>query len=286
MQGLHLEDANFHQAILARANLSGAHLEGANFCRTDLYETNFKDACLARANLQGVQMVRTRLAGADLQSCKVYGLSAWDLTLDQPPVKQELIVRYRPSCARQPNRDDEEVQVEDLDLAAFMYLTLNNRNISRIIEAAGRKWVLLLGRFTQRKSVLNAIAEALKQRQFTPIIFDFPPPKQRDLIETIMLLAGMSALVIVEITSPRSTPMELQAIAPNYGVPVVPIMKRGTKEFGTFSGLRKFPWVHPTITYDTQEDLIYRLEEVIRRVIAEANGLIEGRGTGDITAAQ
>jgi hypothetical protein len=279
MQGLHLERANFHQAILARADLSGAHLEGANFCRTDLYETNFRNASLARANLQGVQMVRTNLAGADLRGCKVYGLSAWDLKLGRPLEKQELIVRYRPSYERRPSRDDEVVQVEGLDLAAFMYLTLNNRNISRIIEAAGRKWVLLLGRFTKRKSVLTAIAEALKQRHLIPIIFDFPPPEQRDLIETVMLLAGMSALVIVETTSPRSTPMELQAIAPNYGVPVVPIMKRGAKEFGTFSGLRKFPWVHKTITYKTTERLIARLQkDVISRVAAEADGLMEGKG--------
>jgi hypothetical protein len=33
----------------------------------------------------------------------------------------------------------------------------------------------------------------------------------------------MSAFVIVEITNPRSTPMELQAIASSYGVPIVPI---------------------------------------------------------------
>lgn len=273
MQGLHLERANFHQAILARANLSGAHLARANFCRTDLYETNFRNASLPRANLQGVQMVRTILTGADLRSCKVYGLSAWDLTLDQPPVKQELIVRYRPSCAHRPNRDDEEVQVESLDLAAFMYLTLNNRNISRIIEAVGRKWVLLLGRFTQRKSVLTAIAKALKQKRLIPIIFDFPPPEQRDLIETVILLAGMSALVIVEITSPRSTPMELQAIASNYGVPVQPIMKQGAKEFGTFSGLRKFPWVQETITYKTPKKLIAELQkDVIKRVVAAIQG--------------
>lgn len=266
MQRLHLEHANFHQAILAKADLSGAHLEGANFCRTDLYETIFQKAHLARANLQGVQMVRTILTGADLRNCKVYGLSAWDLELDHPLVKQELIVRYRPSYTRRPNQDEEEVQVEGLDLAAFMYLTLSNRNISRIIEAAGRKWVLLLGRFTQRKRVLTAIAHSLKQWRLIPIIFNFPPPGQRDLIETIILLAGMSKLVIVEITSPRSTPMELQAIVPNYRVPVVPIMKQGAKEFGMFPGLRKFPWVRPTITYKTLEELIPRLHKVIRQV--------------------
>ena len=160
-----------------------------------------------------------------------------------------------------------------------MYLILNNRNISRIIEAAGRKWVLLLGRFTRRKSVLTDLAEALKKRNLTPIIFDFPPPEQRDLIETVMLLAGMSALVIVEITDPRSTPMEMQAIASNYGVPIVPIMKQGAKEFGTFSGLRKFPWVQPTIPYDTAEDLIGQLEkDVLGRLNTEANGLVEGKG--------
>jgi len=272
MQGLHLEHANFHQAILAKTNLSGAHLEGGNFCRTDMYETNFENAFLARANLQGVQMVRTKLSGADLRGCKVYGLSAWDL-VNQPQEQQELDVRYRPSYARRPS-EEENVQVEGLDLAAFMYLTLNNRNISRIINAAGRKWVLLLGRFTQRKSVLKVIAKALKKQDLIPIIFDFPKPERRDLIETIMLLAGMSALVIVEITNPRSTPMELQAIVPNYGVPVVPIMKQGAREFATFSGLRKFPWVRPTIPYKSSAELIRKLQEVIFESQSERNRLV------------
>ena len=277
MQRLHLEHANFHQAILAQTDLSWAHLEGANFCRTDMYETNFEHAILTGANLQGVQMVRTKLAEADLCGCKVYGLSAWDLR-DQPVENQQLIVRYsKPSYARRPSRDEEkvQVQVEGLDLAAFIYLTLNNQNLSRIIEAAGRKWVLLLGRFTRRKSVLTTIGKALKEQHLIPIIFDFPPPEKKDLVETVTLLAGMSALVIVEITSPRSTPMELQAIVPNYGVPVVPIMKKGAKEFATFSGLRRFPWVRPTITYKSRRELMDRLQEVIQHVGRGGNGLIE-----------
>jgi uncharacterized protein YjbI with pentapeptide repeats len=81
-RGYTCKRANFHHAILARADLSGAHLEGPSFCRTDLYETNFQTALLARANLQDVQMVRTNLPGAALRGCKVYDLSAWDLILD------------------------------------------------------------------------------------------------------------------------------------------------------------------------------------------------------------
>jgi hypothetical protein len=70
LHGISMRCANFHQAILAGADLSGAHLEGANFCRTDLYETIFRNAKLRHANLQGVQLARTDLRGADLRDCK------------------------------------------------------------------------------------------------------------------------------------------------------------------------------------------------------------------------
>jgi hypothetical protein len=44
-----------------------------------------------------------------------------------------------------------------------------------------------------------------------------PGPRQRGLIETL-LLAGMGGFVVVEISDPRPAPLELQAIASNYGV--------------------------------------------------------------------
>ena len=276
LQGIHLERANFHQAILAGTNLSYAHLEGANFCRTDLYKTQFRNACLKGANLQGVQLAMTDFTGADLSGCKVYGLSAWDLQLTG--AKQEnLIVKYRPVGS-----NEEEVVVESVDLAAFMYLTLTNRNISRIVEAASRKWVLILGRFTEGKDILEKIADALKQRQFIPIKFDFDRPEHRDLIETIILLAGMSAFVIAEISNPRSTPLELQAIASNYGVPIFPIMKRGSEPFGMFSGLRKFRWVFPPLEYDSADDLIRRLpNEVIAPALQETQRLAEAKRSAE-----
>jgi hypothetical protein len=194
-------------------------------------------------------------------------VSAWDLAFDEDTEQQQLVVRYRPRTASAgkaypgtgSNAAEEEVIVDGLDVAAFMYLTLNNRNISRIVDAVSKWWVLLLGRFTHRKSVLNALAAKLKERQFTPVIFDFPPPERQDLLETIMLLGGMSRCVIVEMTNPRSAPMELQAIAASYSVPIVPIMRRGAKEVATLSGLRKFPWVQPTIIYHSPDDVIRRL---------------------------
>lgn len=260
LAGVHLEHASFHQAILAGADLTGAHLEGANFCRTDLYETDLTGAFLTNANLQGVQLARTRLSGAHLSGCTVYGLSAWDLA-DEPADEDDLLIRYLPVHEREgldsPSNPltVKELRVKGLDLASFMYLTLNNRNIARVIDAAGTKWVLILGRFTERRDVLDAIEADLKEWGYIPIIFDFPPPGRRDLIETLLLLAGLSAFIVVEMTNPRSTPLEVQAIAPNYGVPLVPLVSGTETVPAMFAGLRKFPWVHKPIRYDTPIDL-------------------------------
>jgi hypothetical protein len=160
------------------------------------------------------------------------------------------------------NAKPDEVKVEGLDLAGFIYLTLSNRNISRILAAAGRQWVLLLGRFTDNGAkVLNEIEKGLKRLNLIPIIFNFPPPTRRDVIETIILLGGMSKFIVVVMTNSSSIPMELQAIVPNFGVPVIPVMEKGAKVFGTFSGLRKYPWVRKTIKYDPS-----RPDQIIKRL--------------------
>ena len=79
LRGMSLRRANFHQAILAKADCTAAHFEQANFCRTDLYQTNFTGAFLTEANLQGVQLAGTNLTGTHLDRCRVYGLAAWDV---------------------------------------------------------------------------------------------------------------------------------------------------------------------------------------------------------------
>jgi Pentapeptide repeats (8 copies) len=193
MPNASMKGANFHQAILAKADLSHADLQRANFCRADLYETNLTGARLSGANLQGVQLARTNLRGAQLPGSTVYGAACWDL-LGEPSDQSDLIIRYRPD----PRKDaEEELEVEGLDLAAFLYYTLSNRNISRIIAGAAGKWVLLLGRFPKRGGTLRALRAPLKRRGLIPIIFDFPRAAHSDLIEQVMLLAGMSKFIIV-----------------------------------------------------------------------------------------
>jgi hypothetical protein len=261
LRKISLKGANFHQAILAKADLTEAHLEESNFCRTDFYETNFEGAWLTGANLQGVQLAKTNLKEAHLSACRVYGLSAWDLKLDGAD-QRDLRIHYEELVGGQ--RIERQAIVDGIDVASFMYFTLNNANIARIMEATTSQWVLLLGRFQIHKEVLDELAEALKERNYIPIVFDFERASQRDLVESIILLAGLSRLVIVDITDPKSTPMELHAIVPNFAVPVVPIMRAGTKPFGVFSGILKFPWVHrPPIEYENPQHLLAELETLL-----------------------
>ena len=59
------------------------------------------------------------------------------------------------------------------------------------------------------------------------MVFNFDKPKTKDLTETVRLLANLSRFVIVDITNPRSTPLELQATVPDHG-PVRPDFGEGS----------------------------------------------------------
>ena len=258
LKDAHLRGANFHQAILAGADLSGAQLQRANFCRADLYETTLSGANLTRANLQGVQMVNNRLYGTTLKRCTVYGASAWDLKYDESAsaAGDRVLIKYKV-------RDkDQKLWVRGLDMAAFLYSTLNNKNISRIVGAAAKQWVLILGRFTKRKKTLEAIRKALA-KHFIPIIFDFPKTAERDVIEQLIVMAGLSRFVVVEITDPRSAALELHAIVTTFGVPVFPVLRSESETFGMFSGLSRFRWVNEPIRYRSRRGLVAKLEKLV-----------------------
>jgi len=69
----------------------------------------------------------------------------------------------------------------------------------------------------------------------------FERPTDRDLTETVRILAGLSRFVIADITNPRSVPLELQATVPDYMVPFVTILQRGQPAFGMFDDLPRRP---------------------------------------------
>jgi len=80
------------------------------------------------------------------------------------------------------------------------------------------------------------------------------------------LLASLSKFVIVDITNPRSAPLELQATVPDYMVPFAPILQHGEQPFSMFVDLQnKYDWVlQPVVGYSSVDRLIEVLEDICR----------------------
>ena len=151
-------------------------------------------------------------------------------------------------------------------MAQFVYLLLSNQRIRAVLETVTSKAVLLIGRFSaERKTVLDALREALRQRGWVPVMFDFEPVASRDFTETIQILAGLARFVIVDLTDARSVPQELASFVPQLpSVPVQPIIQSGHEPWAIFADLpARYAWVRPPHVYDDVDGLLRDLDSRI-----------------------
>jgi hypothetical protein len=255
LSGADLSGADLLVAILMEADLSGANLGKANLIRADLTNADLSGANLAGAHLGGAVMVGTNFTAADLTGCRVYGVSAWNLKLDRAK-QQNLVITHW---------DELEITVDNIEIAQFIYLLLHNEKIRDVIDTIGKKGVLLLGRFTEgRIVILERLRQKLRDLGYVPMVFNFDKPETKDFTETVRLLAGLSKFVIVDITNPRSAPLELQATVPDYMIPFAPILQEGEDAFAMFKDLqRKYRWVLDVIVYPSPDRLIEVFEDEI-----------------------
>ena len=165
--------------------------------------------------------------------------------------------------------DEPVITVDNLKIAQFLYLLLNNREIRDVIDTVAKKAVLILGRFTtERKAVLDGLRDALRTQGYLPILFDFDKPASRDLTETISTLAHLARFVIADLTDAKSIPQELQMIVPNLpSVPVQPLILTSQHEYGMFEHFTRFLWVLPVYRYSDELILLQSLQE---KVVAPA----------------
>jgi uncharacterized protein YjbI with pentapeptide repeats len=255
-----LNRANFSWANLGGANLSGSDLSGANLVRANLLKavllnTNLSNANLTGADLTMASMVSADLTGAHLTSCRIFGVSAWHLTLER--TKQQNLVITRPN--------EPDITIDNIEVAQFIYLMLNNQKIRDVIDTITSKAVLILGRFTdERKAVLDALREELRKRNYTPILFDFEKPRSRDTDETITLLARMAKFVIADISDAKAVLQELRGIVPDLpSVPVQPIILATQEEPGTFDAYRHRPSFLTVYRYTNQRQLLADLGDKV-----------------------
>jgi pentapeptide repeat protein len=129
------------------ADLSGAILTGATLREANLAFTNLSGANLGGADVQHATLVNANLTDADLTGCRIYGVSAWGLKLERTK-QQNLVIT--------PDNEP-TVTVDNIEVAQFIYLMLNNQKVRDVIDTITSKAVLILGRFTdERKAVLDA----------------------------------------------------------------------------------------------------------------------------------
>jgi Pentapeptide repeats (8 copies) len=271
--GANLGGADLRGANLLKANLRGANLGLVNLWRANLDRANLTSANLIEAGLEAAILVNTDFTDADLTGCRIYGVSAWNLKLERAK-QQDLIITPR---------NEPEITVDNIEVAQFIYLMLHNEKIRDVIDTIGKKGVLLLGRFTEgRMMVLERLRNKLRELRFVPMVFNFDKPETKDFTETVRLLCGLSKFVIVDITNPRSAPLELQATVPDYMVPFAPILQKGDEEnpFAMLVDLKnKHDWVlQPVIRYPTVDRLIEVLEdEVVKPAEAKFDELLARR---------
>ena len=262
-----LSEANLECSRLSRTQLFEATFRSANMRRVslrfaDLTRGDFAGADLSDGNLQYTRIVEANMNGAKLKSCRVYGASVWNSNFAGAD-QTDLVINH----PLEPT-----ITADNIEVAQFIYLLLNNEKIRSVIDTITSKVVLILGRFTtDRKSILDAIREELRRRDYVPVLFDFEKPSNRDITETVSILAHMARFVIADITDAKSIPQELTTIVRDLpSVPVQPLLLASQQEYGMFEHFRRFPWVLKPYLYEDEEGLLAALPD---KVIAPAEAM-------------
>jgi len=164
LTGVNLAGADLSEANLGRADLSEANLHEADLSGADLWGANLSGANLTGADLEYTSLVKINVENAKLKGCRIYGISAWDVR-GVPREQLDLIIA---------SDNGPIVTIDNLEVAQFIYLLLNNEKIRHVIDTITSKVVLILGRFIEeRKRVLDAIREELRKHDYIPVLFDF-----------------------------------------------------------------------------------------------------------------
>jgi len=256
LMGANLSRANLINAHLLTANLSGADLSRANLFGADLLGADLTHADLTGATLANANLANARIEGAKVSGCWVYGVNVRDLK-GEFAEQTDLIITHR----GQPT-----ITVDNIKVAQFVYLFLNNEEIREAIDTLTSKTVLILGHFAtpDRKAILDTLKDGLRKYDLLPVVFEYERPTPKDFTDTIRTLASLSYFVVADMTNPKSAPLELPANLPDYQVPFVPILQVGERPFAMLSGLhKKYNWVIEPVPYTSALMLRQELKPAI-----------------------
>src|SRR6516164_3832821 len=118
--------------------------------RSDLGGAHFGGADLSGADLIAAQLIATNLRGADLTGSRVYGVSVWDIKVNDQTKQQNLVIT---------DRGEPIITVDNIKVAQFIYLLLNNNVIRKIIDTITSKAVLILSLESHASDVITSIID-------------------------------------------------------------------------------------------------------------------------------
>jgi uncharacterized protein YjbI with pentapeptide repeats len=271
LRGASLNEANLSKAHLIESKLVKADLRSADFMLADLMMADLREANLGKtylrsadlrgadlrlANLTGAILVGTKVDNAKLSGSLVHAVNVGDLDGEFGEQIDLVITPY----------GEPVISVDDIKVAQFIYLFLNNEKIRNVIHTLVSKTVLILGCFTtpESKTILDALRSKLREYGLLPIVFNVAGAADKEYMKTIQMLAELSYFVIADVTYLKSSAVELSEMIPDYRVPFVPICQEGEQELGMTAELRdKYTWILDTVTYGPVDVLINSLRATI-----------------------
>ena len=236
------------------ATFNNCIFEGSDLSYCSAQNTSFKGSRFKHTLLEHMSLVDNDFSDTLIEGCHVYGISSWDMNLTNS-IQRDIVITPDGQAV---------VTVDNIELAQFLYLIINNSKLRNVLDTITSKVVLILGNFSpERKAVLDRIRECLRTYNLIPVMFDFQKPSKRNLTETMATVAAMSKFIIVDLSDPRSVPHELANIVPRMpSVNFYPLITEGQNEYGMFADYSCYGWVKEKLEYTTEN-----LEQIVEKIV-------------------
>lgn len=247
--------SRFIEATLIKTDFSKSNLDNCIFSRANMAEAVLANATLLKSYLIESSLIDANLNNANISGSKVYGIAVWNIQ-KEGLIQNDLII----TDIGQP-----EITADDLEVAQFIHLIINNKKLREVFDIIASKTVLILGNFSiKNKEILDSIKNELKLRNYVSIVFDFDKPHSRTTTETVITLAKLSKFIVADLTGARNVPHELAMIIPTTtSVPIVSIISNDEEVFSMFKDFLVYNWVLNPIKYTSKDYLINNIDSLI-----------------------
>jgi len=241
--GADLSEADLGQAVMSDTDMRKARLYQANLANVDLQRADLREADLSYAHLHN-----TNLRDANLTASRVAGIDALGVRLMDTI---QIDLNISPPWAA-------PIFVDHLQIAQFVYLYQGNAKLQDVLDIGpSSKLVLLVGGFTdERKSILESLKTALRQRHIIPVFYGITQEKERNINASLQELVSLARFVLMDVSEPVSFLRALEPVLPALpAVPVHLIMQAPKEEHVRDAFFATYPWMAEPQYYDGADDI-------------------------------